>query len=289
VDRPHESLRPLLKRRRETPPDRELEAGALAHFEDPAYYASTYAERADDVEYYVRVARGRGEVLEHGIGNGRIAIAIARDGGRVTGIDHARPMIADLRRRLRAEPAEVRARVRARFGDIRRAKLDGRFPLVICPFNTALHLYTRADVEAWLARVREHLAPGGELVFDVAMPMLEDLVRSPDTPYRTAPFVHPSAGRVRYHEIFDYDRVRQVLFVSMVFEPLSDGGRRDVFTTPLAHRQFFPQELEALLHYNGFALTALFGDFHGGPLVKESDVMVLHARPTRRARQGRRT
>ncbi len=277
MDRPHESLRPVLKAKAKAKRDRELEAGARAHFEDPAYYASSYAERVDDVAYYRALARAHGDVLEHGIGAGRIAIPIARDGGRVSGIDHSRPMIADLRTRLRAEPAEVRARVTARVGDIRRAKFPRRFPLVICPFNTALHLYTRRDVEDWLANVRAHLAPGGELVFDVTMPMPEDLARSPETPYRTAPFVHPTAGRVRYHEIFDYDRVRQILFVSMVFEPL----RGKPFMTPLAHRQFFPQELEALLHYNGFEVSALHGDFHGGPLVRESDVMVWHARRRR--------
>lgn len=284
MDRAHESRRPVLKAkaakaRRAARVDRELEAGARAHFDDPAYYASTYAGRVDDIAYYVALARGRGEVLEHGIGAGRIAIPIARDGGRVTGIDHSRPMVADLRTRLRAEPAAVRARVRARVGDIRRAELGRRFPLVICPFNAALHLYARRDVEAWLDRVREHLEPRGELVFDITMPMPEDLARTPDTPYRTAPFDHPTAGRVRYHEIFDYDRVRQILFVSMVFEPTT--GRAKPFMTPLAHRQFFPQEMEALLHYNGFDVAALHGDFHGGPLVKESDVMVWHARPRR--------
>jgi SAM-dependent methyltransferase len=216
-------------------------------------------------------------VLEHGIGNGRIAIPMARNGTRVWGIDLSRPMIADLRGRLRAEPALVRRRVTARVGDIRRANsvFDRRFPLVICPFNTALHLYDRKDVEAWLARVKEQLEPRGELVFDITMPMPEDLARDPERPYRTAPFIHPSAGRVGYHEIFDYDPVRQVLFVTMVFEP----ARGKSFMTPLAHRQFFPREVEALLHYNGFDVLDVHGDFHGGPLGRDSDVMVWRARP----------
>ena len=51
--------------------------------------------------------------------------------------------------------------------------------------------------------------------------------------------------------------------------------------TPLAHRQFFPQEWEALLHYNGFAVDKVEGDFHGGPLDRTSDVMVWHARARR--------
>jgi hypothetical protein len=46
----------------------------------------------------------------------------------------------------------------------------------------------------------------------------------------------------------------------------------------LAHRQFFPREWEALLYYNGFAVERVEGDFHGGPLVQSSDVMVWYAR-----------
>jgi hypothetical protein len=67
-----------------------------------------------------------------------------------------------------------------------------------------------------------------------------------------------------------------VLFVSMEFEPVGAPG--DSWATPLAHRQFFPQEWEALLHYIGFHVDRVEGDFHGGPLAKESDVMVWHAR-----------
>lgn len=196
----------------------------------------------------------------------------------VAGIDASRPMLKDLRLRLKKEPAAVRARVRAVHGDLRTAKLGRRFPLVICPFNTALHLYDRPDVEQWLARVKEHLTPAGKLVFDVSMPMPEDLARDPRAPYRIPPFEHPTLGRVRYREHFDYDRVRQILFVSMVFEPKSGEERM----TPLAHRQFYPREMEALLHYNGFEITELAGDFDGGPLQQRSDVMIFHARPRRR-------
>lgn len=214
-------------------------------------------------------------MLEYGIGSGRIAIPIARTGTRVVGVDHSRPMLADLRARIRRTP-QVRGLITARAGDMRKVRLGERFPLVICPFNTALHLYTRQHVEAWLERVREHMEPGAELVVDLSMPILEDLADPPGTSYTLRPFVHPTVGPVKYREIFDYDRVRQILFVSMCFEPQKRGKKP--FTIPLAHRQFFPQEWEALLHYNGFDTTAAFGDFSGGPLVQSSDVMVWHAR-----------
>jgi hypothetical protein len=201
-------------------------------------------------------------------------------------------MLAHLRALLKDEPVDVRKRITLHRGDIRTARLGRRFPLVICPFNTALHLYTRPDVEAWLARVREHLEPRGTLVFDISMPVQSDLARDPNKPYRMPPFEHPTAGRVAYREHFDYDSARQILFVSMIFEPApKTPGRkksaaeqiREPFMTPLAHRQFYPQEMEALLHYNDFEVTELFGDFERGPLTTHSDVMVWHARPRSRS------
>jgi hypothetical protein len=66
----------------------------------------------------------------------------------------------------------------------------------------------------------------------------------------------------------------------MEFEPVD---RPDAaWMTPLAHRQFFPQEWAALLHYNGFEVERVGGDFAGGVLTKDSEVMVWHARRKKR-------
>jgi SAM-dependent methyltransferase len=268
----------LSRRGRPGFPDRELEAGSVAHYEDPAYYTATYARRIDDVAYYVALARrARGTVLEYGIGNGRIALPIARHGVDVVGIDRSAPMLADLRRRLAGEPEEVRSRVAAVRGDMRATRLGRRFPLVLATFNTALHLYTRPDVEKFLARVREHLSPGGRFVVDLSMPPLAELTRNPATPFHAPRFRHPTAGVVvKNREYFDYDPLRQVLFVSSEFEAVGDPSCS--WMTPLAHRQFFPREWEALLHYNGFDVERVEGDFGGGPLTKDSDVMIWHTK-----------
>ena len=257
--------------------DAELEAGSLAHYEDPAYYTATYARRIEDVAFYVSLARrARGPVLEYGVGNGRIALPMARHGVRVVGVDHSAPMVADLRERLAREDPEVRARVRVVRGDMRRVRLRQRFPLVVATFNTVLHLYTRGDVERFLARVREHMTPRtGRFVVDLSMPRVRDIARDVGKAFHAPRFRHPTAGvLVKNREYFDYDPVRQVLFVGMEFEPVGDpeGG----WMTPLAHRQFFPQEWEALLHYNGLRVVRVEGDFQGGPLTGESDVMVWH-------------
>jgi SAM-dependent methyltransferase len=258
--------------------DAELEAGSDAHYTDPRYYASTYADRREDVDYYVALATGLGgPVLEYGCGSGRISIPLARAGLDVTGVDRSKPMLDDFRLRLKLQIPEVKKRIRIRRGDMRTVSLGKRFPLVLCTFNTLLHLYTRQDVERFLARVRKHLTRRGRFVVDASMPVPEELGRRPDQLRRTPRFKHPSSGEiVRYGERFDYDALRQVLLVSMEFEPR--GRPADAWMTPLAHRQFFPQELEALLHYNGLELTEVHGDFVQGAPAQDAADLIYHCR-----------
>lgn len=254
--------------------------GSFAHYADPAYYTHTYAARNADIGYYVNEAlRAKGPVLELGAGNGRITIPLARHGVTVCAVDHSRPMLEDLNARLALEPKEVRARVTLHEGDIRDVSLGRKFARVFCPFNTALHLYTRDDAERFFATVKRHLLPDGELVVDLSVPLAENLARDPEKPFGAPPFRHPTEGKVRYKELFDFDPSTQVLLVTMQFFPEAAG--REPFATPLAHRQYFPREWEALLHYNGFTDLRVSGDFFGAPLDRDSDVMVWHARVAR--------
>ena len=46
--------------------------------------------------------------------------------------------------------------------------------------------------------------------------------------------------------------------------------QRESFCTPLTQRQFFPAELEALLHYNGFEVESHSGDFEAQGSRRES-------------------
>jgi len=226
-----------------------LHPGALSHYVDVAAYQRRYTTRAEDVAYYVRLSRrAGGEVLEYGCGNGRVTLALARAGVRVTGVDASRFMAHDLKQRLKLEPSEVRRRVRLVQGDMRTARLSRRFRLVIMPFNVFCHLYERSDVELVLGRIRQHLLPGGRLVFDAYMPRFEEL-----------------AGELPgYH----YDPLSQVLTIEFAEEPPS----------VLSLRQFFPEELRMLLRYNGFQQIRMHSDFSARPLDEDTQSMVVSAR-----------
>ena len=263
-----------------------LEEGSRAHYRDALYYDKSYRKRAEDVSYYRALAAcDGGPVLEYGCGTGRITVPIAQQGVQIVGVDHAPEMLASFRARLRKLPPQVAARIRLVRGDMRSARVDGRFSLVLCTFNTFLHLYDRADVERFLARVRAHLGRGGRFVFDVSLPSASELARDPNRGFRVPPMRWPATGElVRYAEYFDYDAARQILYVTMKFEPVDAPER--AWTTLLAHRQYHPKELEALLHYNGFEVESVTSDFEKTPFDRYTDSAVWTARLGRKRARG---
>lgn len=256
------------------------DAGATAHYADPAYYARAYRRRRRDVDFYLELGRStRGPVLEYGTGNGRVALPLARAGVVITGVDRSRPMLRDFERRLEHEPPAVRRRVRLVRADMRAHRSSRRYALVIAPFNTLLHLYTRRDLERFLAAVRRHLATGGRFVFDCSMPRPEELcgrVRAA----RPRRLWH--AGRrawVDYSESFEYDPERQLLLIWLRFEPRGEEPTaRRAFAVPLTHRQFFPRELESELHYAGFRDIRIGVNFGEAPDGRAPETLLVECR-----------
>jgi hypothetical protein len=187
-------------------------------------------------------------------------------------------MLDRFERRLQREPAEIRRRARLVHGDMCSVRLTRRFPLVLAPFNTVLHLYTRAEFEQFLSRVRAHLVPGGRLVFDFYVPHPSTLGRDPKRRYRAPRLRHPTTGQlVEYAERFEYDPIRQLLLVWMEFSPVD---RHKPWVVPLTHRQYFPEEMASLLHYNGFTDQVWVDDFGASPPTASTDWVVVSCAPT---------
>jgi SAM-dependent methyltransferase len=106
-----------------------------------------------------RAARGDGacRVLDLGSGTGRVALALAGAGHRVTGLDLDPVIVAELDRRAAAR----QARAGAVAGDVRSFDLGRRFDLVLAAMQLIQLLSGHAERLETLARIGEHLRPGG--------------------------------------------------------------------------------------------------------------------------------
>ena len=147
-------------------------------------YDAVYAYVRDDLPYYVREARrAGGPVLELGCGTGRVAIALARAGIDVVGVDFSPRMLEAAGRNVDSVGA-LPGSVTLVEGDMRclePERVAGPFRLVLIPFRGFLSLLTVPDQVSTLENVKRHLAPGGELVIDLFVPDPEMLVQEGDT------------------------------------------------------------------------------------------------------------
>lgn len=126
----------------------------------------------EDIDFYVALAQeSGGPVLEVGVGSGRIAVPTALAGVRVVGIDTSPEMLA----LAQAKAAAVGVELELHRADMRDLSHLGRFGLVTVPFRALLHLRDDAERLAVLRGLRDRLAPGGRLAFDVFHPDAPDI------------------------------------------------------------------------------------------------------------------
>ena len=241
--------------------------------------------RLQDVAFYRDAARDFGDpVLELGCGTGRITMALAEAGKRITGLDLSERMLERAVKKRAAMRVEARERVHLVQGDMTRFDLGEKFRLVIIPFRPLQHLLEVRQQMDCLECVRKHLAPGGRLILDVfqtdaermhdPVHMREMLV----TEYRT-----PDGRQVRITErVAAFHRAEQRNDVEMIFFVKHPGGRQErlVFAWPL--RYFFRYEVEHLLARCGFKVAAEYGDFDRTPIQDDSPEMIFVAE----SRQG---
>ena len=237
-------------------------------------------ERLQDVAFYRDAVREFGDpVLELGCGTGRIAMALADAGKRITGLDVSERMLERAVKKRAALNREARERVHLVQGDMARFDLGETFRLVIIPFRPFQHLLEVQQQVDCLDCVRKHLAPGGRLILDVFQ---TDAERMHDPVHMREMLVSEYAttdGRqVRITErVAAFHRAEQRNDVEMIFSIRHRDGRQErmVFAWPL--RYFFRYEVEHLLGRCGFQVAAEYGNFDRTPIVDDSPEMIFVA------------
>ena len=220
-----------------------------------------------DVPFWRTLAlRAHGPVLELGCGTGRIALPIARAGVSLVGIDRSEAMLDRARRRIaRARPEGAVNLVR---GDIRHLPFpaSGYFALAMAPYGVLQSLLRERDLATALDEVRRVLAPGLELVAD--LPSWEE--------YRRRVSLEGWRGRrggtrVTLFESVRQDRARRVTVFEQEFVERRGRARR-ARRFALSFRTLSVHQMTRRLKKAGFQISALLGDYQGGPRIPRPEV-----------------
>ncbi len=246
-----------------------IDAASFEEFQDPVTY-DLVCDRFDaDMPFIEQWAKTTGgPLLDLACGTGRMAIHLALQGYSVTGVDIVPAMIE----RAHQKAAERAASVEWVVADARSFHLQKQFPCVFMLMNAFQFLLARDDHEGMLACVREHLLPDGYFIFETRNPSPQMLfeVRHPEGETYTL----VDGGQLVITDQQVYDPMTQIQHYTTQLTFHHADGRREERTNHTALRYVFPQEMEALLHYNGFQIHTVYGDWQLNPLTASSPAMI---------------
>ena len=244
-------------------------------YSDARTYDRLFPRGEQAVDFYRTEAdRSGGRVLELGSGTGHKLIPIATDGHPCVGLELSPDMLAEAQRKTDERGVEVEWVQ----GDMRDFDLGRPFDLVIIAANSLLHLHKAQDLVDCFRSVRQHLAPGGRLIFDVFNPSVRILAQADGVRRRrdALSFVDPDHGLVHVDVAETYDAAAQVTRGRWYF---STDSEADFVVAPLEIRSIFPQELPLLLSLGGLRVVERFGDWSRAPLTADAALQLYVCEP----------
>jgi SAM-dependent methyltransferase len=205
-----------------------------------------------DIPFYVQLARDAdGPLVELAVGNGRVAIPVARATGRkVIGLDTSPAMLAQAHEHAATAGVDLDLRET----DMRELTLDAPAALIYCPFRALLHLPTWSDRRRTFERVAASLQPGGRFAWNAFA------------------FDHQIAARLDGHTQDEPvpHTIRYAVGDNRIDITLEDGGTSSLWWAT-------KNEWLGLLDVAGLQLEALYGGFAGEPLDDSSREYVFIA------------
>lgn len=241
-------------------------------YDDSEFYDLVHGEFAapETLAFYEeKIARYGEPVLELACGTGTYLIPLAEKGVRALGIDISDEMLNRAREKAKRRGISIDVRQ----GDIRDFALNQKFPLILLLGNSLQHLLTREQVEKCFAAVKRHLTSGGRFIVEVFNPSLQILSRNPDESVLDSEYETPE-GKWMLRGNVDYDAATQINRITWHYENAATGETKQF---SFAMRQFFPQELDAILAYNDFRVEQKFGDRDGSPFNSDSPRQIIVA------------
>jgi cyclopropane fatty-acyl-phospholipid synthase-like methyltransferase len=200
-------------------------------------------------------------VLDLACGWGRHAVALARAGCRVTGLDWSEHLLERARRRAAAAGVEVEW-VRA---DMREIPWRERFDLVACLYSSLGFFLSDEEDLRTLRGARDALVPGGALVIETMH--RDQVVRE----FAERDWWETEGGATVWVER-EFDAVEGV---SREWTRWSRGERRGEKFHALRVRS--AAEWDALLRSAGLLPVAWWGDWEGAPFLHTSPELIVVA------------
>ena len=213
----------------------------------------------DDIPFYLEYAKKQqGEILELGCGTGRVALALAAERLRVTGLDLSQDMLNVFREKLSAKP-ELADLITLVHGNMADFAFGREFSMIIAPFRAFQALTDDKDIDDSLACICKHLNDDGIFIVNVFDPipgrMTEQTWCYPETiqwerlDEKTGNYV------VKKHWGDKIDTVNRIIYPHFAFEVTYPDGKPERIVDDLSLKYYYADQLRSLIEKAGMAIT----------------------------------
>lgn len=237
-----------------------------AHYDDDAGFWEAHAARLD------------GPVCDLGAAAGRVAVRLAEAGHEVWAVDTDPEMLG-------IAMARARERGVAHLVHPLRQSMTDPLPvtdagMVVVPMNTLQVLRDPGEQKACLRAAADALRPGGEMIFDLAMPHFDVVADLVGMLLDTGHGVDPATGDLLLHTaMFDDLRPdRGEVRLRIIIDRVAPDGTRTTVERPHHLHLYEPDEIPVLARHAGLEVRERAGGFRGEPLRHDSERHVWRLR-----------
>jgi SAM-dependent methyltransferase len=214
-----------------------------------------------DVQFFLDMVKTHGgNCLDLGCGTGRVLLPLAAEGIQIEGVDNSSEML-----RLCQLKADIhRVKVTLHEQSMQDLDMGGRkFNTILIPGASFQILTERDDAKQALEKIREHLAPDGQLLLSTYIPWFElsnDVAIGHWRLHKEA--IRESDGaRVICNTTSELDRHEQLMQVWNRYEVFTAEGKlAETELRDMHLRWYFKNEMTLLLQSCGFDEVVTYGD-----------------------------
>jgi SAM-dependent methyltransferase len=229
-----------------------------------------------DIPFYLRMLDKSQPVLDVGVGTGRIAIQLARNGFNVTGIDPDIHMLSQAVAAIWRESSTTQSRIQLHHSNILTFESSAAFGSILFGHRTFQAILSRDSQTMALKRAAACLVEDGQII--VSLPHEFDDI-SDDWKGRTSTdWTLEQKGGIqikRSTERSAYDRSERTLSLCLVYEINFSADSSIEIREPLTLAHISDMDFRSLLPECGLVVESAFGGYGKEPLGNGSEMLYV--------------
>lgn len=242
---------------------------------EPILYDIFNANCVDDIEMYKEMCININQVLELGIGTGRVAIPLAQSGIHVVGIDNSPQMLDALKKKI--DTGNIN-NILYYHQEMQNVMLESKFELILCPFCTFNFLLSIEEQEKALFSVHKVMNEKSRIVFDLLTPYtFSDVFQDSSLKHFDSYSCLNENSHIEIYTSSKFDQCNQILSQERVYRKYDNDMLSAEFHSIMRNRMFFLGEFQMLLNKCGFKILDIYGNYKFSQFSRFSQSLIVIA------------